>query len=217
MPRDMPFFRGLAACAAACAIVSMLSGCQAPALQPPPPVTPVATAACPAPMVMAVPLPVTTPPSPCPPSVASLALAQGERLRGLSVPELAQEVSRLTEPGEAPLAQMQLAQALLLTKVPADAQRAQGILQRLLQNTTSQADALRPLARQLLAQYAEQRRLEEQIERQAQQLRDAQRRIDQLNERLEAVRAIERSLSAPAATPAPGSSAPANGQRPSAP
>lgn len=160
-------------------------------------------------MVMAVPLPVTAPATPCPPSAASLALAQGERLRTLSVPELAQEVSRLADPGDAPLVQMQLAQALLLTKVPTDAQRAQGILQRLLQNGGNQAEALRPLARLLLAQYAEQRRLEEQLERQAQQLRDAQRRIDQLNERLEAVRAIERSLSAPA----PASSSPANGQR----
>ena len=50
----------------------------------------------------------------------------------------------------------------------------------------------------------------DQLDRQAQQLRDTQRRNDQLSERLEAVRAIERSLStrpAPAASP----SAPAMG------
>ena len=40
----------------------------------------------------------------------------------------------------------------------------------------------------------EQRRLEDSLERQSQQLREHQRRIDQLNERLEAMRAIERSL-----------------------
>ena len=54
----------------------------------------------------------------------------------------------------------------------------------------------------------DQRRLEDATERQAQQLRDSQRRIDQLNERLEAMRAIERSL-----TTRPPAAAP-NGARP---
>jgi hypothetical protein len=60
------------------------------------------------------------------------------------------------------------------------------------------AQALQPFARLLLAQIADQRRADEQAERQAQQLREAQRRIEQLNDRLEAVRAIERSLPGPA-------------------
>ena len=51
----------------------------------------------------------------------------------------------------------------------------------------------------------EQRKLEEALDRQAQQLREQQRRIEQLNERLEAMRAIERSLNnrAPARPAAP--------------
>jgi hypothetical protein len=127
----------------------------------------------------------------------------------MSVPELAQEISRLSEPSDSPLRDVQLAMALTLTKVPTDAQRAQGMLQRLLQQNSPESESLRPLARLLVAQFAEQRRVEEQAERQAQQLRDAQRRIDQLNERLEAVRAIERSLPVqPAASGAQG-----NGQR----
>ena len=78
-----------------------------------------------------------------------------------------------------------------------------------------------PLARLLEARLTHQRRLEEQLERQGQQLRDAQRRNDQLSERLEAVRAIERSLQtrpAPAAAspsaPAAGASSPGNGTKP---
>ena len=78
-----------------------------------------------------------------------------------------------------------------------------------------------PLARLLEARLTHQRRLEEQLERQGQQLREAQRRNDQLSERLEAVRAIERSLQtrpAPAAAspsaPAAGASSPATAPNP---
>jgi chromosome segregation ATPase len=64
-----------------------------------------------------------------------------------------------------------------------------------LQRVQSQdiAPELHLLARQVAAQALEQRRLEEQMERQSQQLRDAQRRADQLQDRLEALRALERA------------------------
>ena len=58
------------------------------------------------------------------------------------------------------------------------------------------------LARLLHARLTEQRRLEEQTERQAQQLREQQRRLDQLNQQLDALRAIERSLGSRPAAPA---------------
>jgi vacuolar-type H+-ATPase subunit I/STV1 len=134
-----------------------------------------------------------------------LVLDYADRLRAMTVPSLAQEIARLNEPNAGPGRQLQLAMALALTRVPSDLQRAQGLLQRVLDNGTDEARALHPLARLLAAQYAEQRRAEESAERQAQQLRDAQRRIEQLNDRLEAVRAIERSLST---RPAGGASAP---------
>ena len=57
-----------------------------------------------------------------------------------------------------------------------------------------EAAAWAPWARLLAGRAAEQRRLEEQFDRLAQQLRDSQRRIDQLSEKLEALKAIERSL-----------------------
>jgi hypothetical protein len=185
---------------------ALLTGCQT---APPVPSPPVPVQVCPAPMVRTVPVPVVSPATPCPASLAGLALAHADRLRAMSVPELAQEISRLSEPSDSPLRDVQLAMALTLTKVPTDAQRAQGLLQRVLQQNNPESESLRPLVRLLIAQFAEQRRIEEQGERQAQQLRDAQRRIDQLNERLEAVRAIERSLPVqPAASGAQG-----NGQR----
>jgi hypothetical protein len=81
--------------------------------------------------------------------------------------------------------------------VAANQQRAQSLLQRVLADPASGAQGLQPLARLISAQIADQRRADEAAERQAQQLREAQRRIEQLNDRLEAVRAIERSLPGP--------------------
>jgi hypothetical protein len=132
-----------------------------------------------------------------------LALVHADRIRGLNAPELAQEIARLAAPADAateataPLALVQLAIALIQTRAPADAVRAGQLLQRVLGQATPVASPLHPLARQLLAQMAEQKRLEEQLERQAQQLRDAQRRVVQLNDRLDALRAIERGRPRP--------------------
>ncbi len=129
------------------------------------------------------------------PATASTALlAYADRLRTLSPPELGQEISRLGDGNGQPTRQLQLALALLQTQQAADGQRAQGLLQKVLGTEDAQAQALHPLARLILAQQAGQRRLEDQVERQAQQLRDSQRRIDQLSDRLDALRAIERSL-----------------------
>ena len=199
--RPFPLHLLLAACVAAAAACTSVKPREAPAapaviIARPPPALPAPVAAAPA-----------AQPEPPQTAAAVLALDYADRLRAMTVPALAQEIARLGEPGAAPGRQLQLALALALTRVPSDLQRAQGLLQRVLDNGSDEARALHPLARLLAAQYGEQRRADEATERQAQQLRDAQRRIDQLNDRLEAVRAIERSLSA---RPAGGASAPRN-------
>lgn len=129
------------------------------------------------------------------------ALAYGDKVRTLGPPELANEISRLGEPGEVPLTQVQLALALAQTRQGADLVRAQGLLQRVAANQAPEAQQLAPLARLLSARYGEQRRVEDERDKQAQQLKDSQRRIDQLNDRLEALRAIERSFSRPSNHP----------------
>ena len=98
---------------------------------------------------------------------------------------------------------MQLALVLAQTRVPADLARSLGLLQRVIANPTADAQPLQPLARVLAARYLEQRKVEDERDRQAQQARVAQRRIDQLNDRIEALRAIERSFARPASAPAP--------------
>ncbi|SDC66393.1 hypothetical protein SAMN05444679_104249 [Variovorax sp. CF079] len=132
--------------------------------------------------------------------VAAL-LAYADRVRPLGGNELAAELARLGEPGDAPLTQMQVALVLAQTRVPADLVRAIGLMQRVAANPSADAQPLQPLARALAARYQEQRRVEDDRERQAQQLRDSQRRIDQLNDRIEALRAIERSFSRPNSPP----------------
>lgn len=138
-------------------------------------------------------------------------LAYADRLRLMPPPELSQEVSRLGTPLTS-LNQLQLALALSQLRQLPELIRAQELLTRVIGNT--EAQALHPLARLLAARYGEQRRLEEQLDKQNQQLRDVQRRLDQTNERLEALKAIERSLTS---RPAASSPAPAGRARPTAP
>ncbi len=137
----------------------------------------------------------------------ALLLAQTDRVLKLPPAELTKEIARLGEAEDAtPDTPLLLATALAQTRQAVDTARALGLVQRVLGNTGAAAQPLHPLARLLEARLLQQRRLEDQLDRQAQQLRDSQRRNDQLSERLEAVRAIERSLST---RPAPSPSAPA--------
>lgn len=180
-----------------------LMACAAPAPAPPPP--PATALEHPAPSLAAVappppaPGPIASNPPELPAVNAASMLAGADRLRALGPAELAQEITKLSTLAPSPGTQMQLALALMQTRIPADGQRAAQTLQRLLAQDTPEARGLHALARLLSSQLSEQRRLEENAERQAHLLRDAQRRIEQLNDRLEALRAIERARPARAA------------------
>jgi hypothetical protein len=156
-----------------------------------------------------------------PPPEGNVALlAYADRVRTMPPAELSQEIARLGDTsGDAqrtPFQDLQLAVALAQTRNPQDTMRAQTLLQRLLNNQGEAARRLHPLARLLTSRYGDQRRLEDMVERQSQQLRDNQRRIDQLSERLEAVRAIERSLTRSGANGAAAASPPAAPAAPAA-
>lgn len=144
------------------------------------------------------------------PDVVTALLTYSERLRQLNPNDLAAEIALQGDPGNGPLRQMQLALALMQLPQAVDTARALGLLQRLVSSALPDATPLKPLARLLAQRLLEQRKLEEGLERQSQQLRENQRRIDQLSDRLEAMRAIERSLTTrPPAAP--------NGTRPPPP
>ena len=204
-------FRG-SAIAMSCAL--LLAGCAAPRKPTPAPVA-VAVAPTPAPPaitpVEAEPLAPATQPASLftqwTQGPVGAVLAYADKVRPLGAPELAAELNRLGDLVETPAVQMQMAIVLAQTRVPADLGRASGLLQRVISNPSADALPLQPLARTLAARYAEQRKVEEERDKQAQQLRDSQRRIDQLNDRIEALRAIERSFARP--NPAPAAPKPA--------
>lgn len=181
----------------------LVTGCalqlplQRPEPTPPAPIP--AVAAQPAPL----PAPPPTAPAPAKPVTADEAtasvvalLAYADRVRGMAPPELALELTRLGD-ARSPSEQLQLALALAQLRQTPELIRAQDLLTRLLANASPEATALHPLARLLANRFGEQRRFEDLLDKQTQQTRDTQRRLEQTTERLEALKAIERSLGGP--------------------
>jgi hypothetical protein len=206
------------------AVAALLAGCCTPLPKPPPeqpqpgpaaaPVPPSAPPVRPAEAGPAEPGALVTRPGgvfvrPAPGPV-EIVLAYADRIRPFSAPELGSEFTRLGQLVETPTTQMQAALVLAQTRNPVDLMRAQGLLQKVIINPAAEAQSLQPLARLLSSRLTEQRRGEDDRDRQTQALRDAQRRIDQLNDRIEALRAIERSFLRPAAQPPALPAAPAN-------
>ncbi|MDQ2779925.1 MAG: hypothetical protein M3Y32_10250 [Pseudomonadota bacterium] len=148
-------------------------------------------------------------------AAAGRLLAYVERVRELGPADLAREQVRLADAGDEPVSRLQLALLLAYSRQNGDLPRAQGVLEPLTRQGV--APPWRGLARLLQDRLAEQRRLEEQADRQAQQMREQQRRIEQLNNQLEALKAIERSISGrppgAALPPAPGAPGAARPQR----
>ncbi|MDA8444518.1 hypothetical protein [Paracidovorax valerianellae] len=187
------------------AVALLSAGCanEPPVVAPPPP--PVEA---PAP---AAPPPKEEPDEPPPPvteapakdngspraSIPRQMLQYADKARSMGTAELAAEITQLSNTQQpSPEKTLQLAIVLMHTRQAPDTARALGLVQRVMADNTAPAPTLHPLARLLEGRLLQQRRLEDQLDRQNQQLRDAQRRIDQLNDRLEAMRAIERSLNA---------------------
>ena len=142
------------------------------------------------------------------PDAAARVLIYSERVRTMPPAELNQELARLTAPGEAnvPASQVQLSLVLSQLRQLPELIKAQELLARVLANASPEAQPLHPLARLLAFRYGEQRRLEDLLEKERQQTREVQRKLDQTSERLEALKAIERSLTTrppPALAPAP--------------
>jgi hypothetical protein len=160
-------------------------------------------AACPSPL----PVPASPPPEPAPVPVcpepaapppsevdelrAVLTYASELRARGVAEPTPPTDVSAGTSA-------QAMRRALLLGQGRSSAELAQAAAQLEIVATATdpQAEQLRPLAALLAARLAEQRRLLDSVDKLNQQLRDSLRRNEQLNEKLEALKAIEQTLPA---------------------
>jgi len=191
-----------------------LTACVAPQPAPPPPPQAAASAAVPAsaPEVVVVLAPV---PQPDPADVAARRfLAYHEQIRQMSPNDLANEINRLngvvsaTATAAPADSVLELALALSQQHNGGDVARAMALLEPITRSSAPELQPWQGLARLLLGRVTEQRRLEDQIEKQAAQRREQQRTLQQLNEKLEALKAIERSMTTrpPGASTTPASS-----------
>ncbi|MBW3509824.1 hypothetical protein KO539_12870 [Janthinobacterium sp. NKUCC06_STL] len=130
-------------------------------------------------------------------------LAYQSALRLMTPSELVKAQLDLAKADHAPHNTLRRAMLQAALRGPGDLARAQALLEPLATATGKDAQLLAPLAQLLGSQYAELRRQEESIDKLNTQLRDAQRRNDLLNEKLEALKNIERSLSVRPAAGAP--------------
>ena len=122
------------------------------------------------------------------------ALVSYHRYRVLSTADAAREVNTQLDQKRNELSQLQLAILMAQVHGPGDLNRALQLLDSLSRQKTPDALALRPLVTLFSVQWTEQRRLEDQVDKLNQQVKDDQKRIDQLNEKLEGMKAIERNL-----------------------
>jgi hypothetical protein len=196
---DVPFLPGrrVRSCATLGTLV-LAVGCTTPPPPPPPPPPP-------EPVVMEV---HCAPAADAQDVAARHFFATQDRFSTLNTADLSVEANRSVDLSSVQ-AQIDQALALAQTHVAGDAARAQAMADQVIHNTSPQADPWRGPARLLFSLLAEQRRAEDLAEQRAQQLRDAQRdnqrKLDQLNEKLEQLKAIERSLNT---RPAPAASKP---------
>ena len=130
-------------------------------------------------------------------------LAYQNALRLMTPSELAKAQLDLAKADTAPQNVIRRAMLQAAVRGPGDLARAQALLEPLATATGKDAQLLAPLAQLLVGQYAELRRQEDSIDKLNTQLREAQRRNDLLNEKLEALKNIERSLSVRPAAGAP--------------
>ena len=145
------------------------------------------------------PPPVAAAPEPEPDPLAPL-LDYHQTLRHMTQGELLKELSSLyLQPKNAGVT-VQIAMVLMLTHGSGDLSRAQTLLDNVANSADDDAQPLKPLAQLLSGDCSETRRYADHADRLAVQLREAQRRTDQLNDMVEGLKAIERAQPASTTT-----------------
>jgi hypothetical protein len=128
-------------------------------------------------------------------------------LATLDGPSVAAQIASLdrdladTHSSAAPDVVLDLALALQRQHGPGDLARAAALLDALTSSAARESEPWQGMARLLSACIGDERRLEDLLEQEAVQRRDAQRSLQQTTEKLEALKAIERSMSSRGQSP----------------
>ncbi|NTV71510.1 MAG: permease [Azonexaceae bacterium] len=122
------------------------------------------------------------------------ALLYNQSLSRMSPAELARERSVLVAVPQTPFTQVRMALLLGHPRVQQDLGKGLALLDSVLKSSEPAALSFHPLARQIADNYQERMKLESQLEKQGQQLKDSQRKSTELQEKLESLANIEQTL-----------------------
>lgn len=128
---------------------------------------------------------------------ALAALGYYQMLGRLNAGELVKERSALAALTPTPYVQMRQAMLFGHPRSGQDSARALALLESLIKSTDPAAVELQPLARLLVDHHAERLRQEAQLDRLGGQLKDSQRKAQELQEKLDSLADIERTLTPP--------------------
>lgn len=137
---------------------------------------------------------------------AALIYYQG--LARMTSAELGRERMILVAVPQTPYTQLRMAMLLGHPRVQQDLVKGLALLDSVLKSSDPSAVPFQPLARQVADNYLERLKLENQLDRQGQQLKDSQRKVGELQDKLDSLADIERTL-----TPRPRSGKPEGGKR----
>jgi hypothetical protein len=122
------------------------------------------------------------------------ALLYHQGLLRMTPVQLDRERMVLTAIRQTPATQVRMAMLLYHPKAQQDHGKAVSLLENVLKSTDPAALVLHPLARLLVDNYQERARLEGQLGKQEVQLKDGQRKITELQDKLDSLADIERTL-----------------------
>ncbi|MBK8891300.1 MAG: permease [Dechloromonas sp.] len=141
------------------------------------------------------------PPPPAAPPVAVSddagplsALGYYQTLQRMTPAQIARERQVLAALTPTPYTQVRIAMVLGHPRGQPDLARALTLLEAVLKSTDPGAVSLHPLARLLADNYGERQKLEGQLEKQGQQLKESQRKAIELQEKIDGLADIERTL-----------------------
>lgn len=152
----------------------VMAGCASSPVEPPP-----------APPEVVLPKPPKPPMSP---------LEYYQLLSRMTLAELGRERMVLNALPKSPNTQVRMAMLLGFPRAPQDLSRAIALLDGVLKSTDPEAIGLQALARLLADSYAERQKLDASLGRQEQQLKESQRKVIELQEKIDDLADIERTL-----------------------